>query len=129
MSRLLLDTHALIWFVDQPHRLSAVAFASISNPAHRLLVSAGTAWEIAVKVGTGKLTLSGPYRAWITQALTDLGAHLLPITLDHADVQIGLPFHHRDPFDRLLVAQAMVEGVPVVGADAQFDAYGVTRIW
>lgn len=86
-------------------------------------------WEIAIKVGTGKLALSGPYRAWTYQALSALGASLLPITIDHADVQLGLPFHHRDPFDRLLVAQSLAEGVPVVSADAQLDRYGITRIW
>jgi PIN domain nuclease of toxin-antitoxin system len=129
VTRLLLDTHALIWAVDAPARLSPAAAAALRNPAHRLLVSAGTAWEMAIKVGTGKLTLSGPYRAWITQALADLGAHLLPITIDHADVQGGLPFHHRDPFDRPLVAQSVVVAVPVVSGDTQLDAYGITRVW
>lgn len=127
--RVLIDTHALIWYVDQDHLVPAVAYATIADPTNDLLVSAATVWEVAIKVATGKLNLSGPYRAWMTKALADLGATVLPITIDYADAQAGLPFHHRDPFDRLLIAQARTEGVPVVGSDAQFDAYGVTRIW
>jgi PIN domain nuclease of toxin-antitoxin system len=125
----LLDTHALIWAVDDPTRLSPAAVVTLQDPANELLVSAATVWEVAIKVGVGKLTLSGPYRPWMIKALTDLGAAVLPITVEYADVQAGLPFHHRDPFDRLLVAQALVETVPVVSGDAQFDAYGVTRVW
>ncbi len=80
-------------------------------------------------MGLGKLNLSRPYRDWMTQALADLGANLLPITVAYADAQSGLPDHHRDPFDRLLVAQALVDGLSVVSADAAFDPYGVTRVW
>jgi PIN domain nuclease of toxin-antitoxin system len=76
-----------------------------------------------------KLTLSLPFRQWVNQAITDLSLSVLPITVNYADVQVGLPFHHRDPFDRLLVAQAIMENVPVVTADSMFDAYGVKRIW
>jgi PIN domain nuclease of toxin-antitoxin system len=125
----LLDTHALIWAVDDPTRLTPAAVAVLQNPMSLLLISAATVWETAIKVGTGKLTLSGPYRPWITKALSDLGAVVLPVTVEYADAQAGLPFHHRDPFDRLLVAQALVEGVPVVSGNTQFDAYGVVRIW
>jgi PIN domain nuclease of toxin-antitoxin system len=127
--RVLIDTHAPIWYVDQDHLLTPVAHATITDPANDVLVSAATVWEVAIKVGTGKLSLSGPYRAWMTKALADLGATVLPVTVEYADAQAGLPFHHRDPFDRLLVARALTEGVPIVGADAQFDAYGITRIW
>ena len=127
--RVLVDTNALIWAVDDPTRLTPAATLTLQDPANELLVSAATVWEVAVKVGTGKLRLSGSYRAWMTKALADLGAAVLPITVEYADAQAGLPFHHRDPFDRLLVAQALTEGISIVGADAQFDAYGVARIW
>ena len=90
---------------------------------------AGTIWEIAIKAGLKKLNLSRPYRPWIEQAITGLAVTILPITVEHADVQAGLPHHHRDPFDRLLVAQALVENMPVVSADAQLDAYGINRLW
>ncbi len=127
--RLLIDSHALIWAVDDPNRLTAISSSALQNPRNQLIVSAATIWEVAIKVGTGKLKLSGPYRPWITKAIFDLGATILPITIDYADFQAGLPFHHRDPFDRLLIAQSIVESIPVVSGDALFDAYGITRIW
>jgi PIN domain nuclease of toxin-antitoxin system len=86
-------------------------------------------WEIAIKLGMAKLSLSMPYRQWMNQALDGLQASLLPITVEYAERQAELPSHHRDPFDRLLIAQALVEDVPVVSADATFEQYGVTRIW
>ena len=127
--RVLLDTHALIWYVDQDHLLSASAHAAITNPANELLLSAGTIWEVSIKVGLNKLSLSMPFRQWMNKAIADLGLTLLPITVEYADVHAGLPRHHGDPFDRLLVAQAQVENVSLVSADAVFDQYGVNRIW
>ncbi len=127
--KLLVDTHALIWYVDQDHLLSPAAHAAITNPSNDLLLSSGSIWEIAIKVGLKKLTLSLPYRAWIEKAIADLGLSLLPITVEYADAQAVLPNHHRDPFDRLLVAQAQVEGVPLVSDDVTLDSYGITRIW
>ena len=127
--RHLIDSQSLIWYVDQDHLLGAAAHAAITDPANDLLLSAATVWEIGIKVGLGKLTLSLPYRQWMNQAIADLGLWLLPITVEYADVQAGLPRHHGDPFDRLLVAQAMVERVAVISSDPQLDAYGVSRIW
>ena len=127
--KLLVDTHAFIWYVDQDHLLSPAAHAAISDPSHDLLLSSGTIWEIAIKVGLKKLTLSQSYRTWIEKAIADLGLSILPITAEYADAQAVLPNHHRDPFDRLLVAQARVEGVPLVSADAILDSSGITRIW
>ena len=114
--RLLLDSHAIIWYVDQDHLLSPAAHSAITDPANDLLVSAGTLWEIAIKVGSGKLSLSAPYRTWMTKAVGDLWATVLPITIEYAEAQAGLPSHHRDPFDRLLVAQALIEHVSVVSS-------------
>jgi len=127
--RRLIDTQAVIWYVDQDHLLSPAAHAAITDPANDLLLSAASVWEMAIKVGLGKLTLSLPYRQWINQAIADLGLAILPITVDYADVQSGLPRHHGDPFDRLIVAQAVVEGIPIISSDAQLDAYGINRIW
>ena len=127
--RLLLDSHTLIWSADRPAQVTSAAMTAMIDPANELLVSAATIWEIAIKVGLGRLPLSLPYRQWMEQAMVDLGLVLLPITLDHAERQTLLPWHHRDPFDRLLVAQAQVEGVPLVSADATLDAYGIPRIW
>lgn len=127
--RLLVDSHALIWALDDPSQLSGPATLALQDPLNVLLVSAATVWELAIKTGVGKLSLSLPYRQWIERAIADLGLTILPVTVEYADRQAGLPMHHRDPFDRLLIAQALVEGIAVVCGDAVFDAYGVSRIW
>jgi len=127
--RHLIDAQALIWYVDQDHLLTWSARAAISDPANELVLSVGTIWEIGIKVGLGKLSLSLPYRRWMDTAIADLDLELLPITVEYADVQAGLPGHHRDPFDRLLAAQALKDGLPLISADAIFDQYGVRRIW
>jgi PIN domain nuclease of toxin-antitoxin system len=127
--RLLIDTHTLIWAADDPTRLSGLATAALQDPANDLLLSAATVWELAIKIGQGRLTLSLPYRQWMEKAITDLELSILPITVEYAERQAGLPAHHKDPFDRLIIAQALVEGIAVAGADPAFDAYGVTRIW
>ncbi|MBI3465847.1 MAG: type II toxin-antitoxin system VapC family toxin [Planctomycetes bacterium] len=127
--RLLLDSHILLWAVDQPSQLSTAAALALQDPTNDLLVSAGSIWEIAIKVGLKKLTLSFPYKQWLNTALTDLTATLLPITVDYVDLLTTLPLHHRDPFDRLMVAQAVVEQVSIVSSDPAFDLYGVQRLW
>lgn len=127
--RVLLDTHTVIWWVDQDSLLSSASHATIADPVNELLVSAATVWEIAIKLGLEKLSLSMPYQRWMNQTLTDLRASLLPLTVEYAGTQAGLPYHHRDPFDRLIIAQALVEKVPVIGADSIFEEYGVSRIW
>jgi PIN domain nuclease of toxin-antitoxin system len=127
--KLLLDTHSLIWALDQVAKLSPAAVTALQDPNNQLLLSAVTIWEVSIKVGLGKLTLSLPYRQWMEKAILDLGLSLVPITVEYADVQATLPHHHGDPFDRLLIAQALTEGTPVVSADSAFDAYGVSRVW
>ena len=127
--RLLIDSHALIWFVDQHQQLSTVSHAAMSDPSNELLLSAGSIWEIAIKVGLGKLVLTQPYLLWMSQALSDLGITVLPVTVEYADAQANLPKHHSDPFDRLIVAQAIIEKVSIVSADGRIDAYGITRLW
>jgi PIN domain nuclease of toxin-antitoxin system len=127
--KVLIDTQSVIWYVDQDQLLSPAAHGAITNPANQLLFSAASVWESAIKVGLGKLTLSLPYRQWMAKAIADLGLVILPITVEYADVQAGLPQHHRDPFDRLIVAQAIVERMSVVSNDGQLDAYGIHRIW
>jgi PIN domain nuclease of toxin-antitoxin system len=126
---LLVDTHTLIWAVDDPARLGMRAAQELRNLSNDVLVSVATVWEISIKYGLGKLALSKAFRDWIVEALNRLDASLLPITIDSADAQSSLPHHHRDPFDRMLVAHSAVEGVPLVSGDAAFDAYGIPRIW
>ena len=129
MNDSLLDTHAILWFFQDDPRLSAAARAWIEDPGNRKRVSIASCWEIAIKVGTGKLNLGEPTRPYLDRAIAGSNFELLPISLDHATMVERLPLHHKDPFDRLLIAQAIVEGVPIVGADAAFDAYPVRRIW
>lgn len=127
--RHLVDAHSLIWALNDPTKLGTAAAMALQDSENELLVGAGTLWELSIKTALAKLTLSMPFRQWMEKAITDLGLVVLPILLDHADRQSGLPFHHRDPFDRLLAAQSLVEGMPLVSADAIFDQYGVNRIW
>lgn len=126
--RVLIDSHALIWYVDQHKLLSHASHAAISDPANDLLLS-GSIWEIGIKIGLGKLVLTQPFKAWMNQAISDLEVSVLPLSVEYIDLQSTLPKHHGDPFDRLIVAQAMVEQVSVISADANLDAYGITRIW
>ena len=127
--RLLLDAHILIWAADNPAKIPATLLSWLQDPAHDRLVSSATLWEMAIKSSLEKLPLSLPYRQWMEKAIADLCLVVLPITLDHVDQQTRLPWHHKDPFDRLLAAQALVEGIPLISADAIFDQYGVNRLW
>jgi PIN domain nuclease of toxin-antitoxin system len=127
--RILLDTHALLWFVWNHPSLSATALNHIVNPANVLLLSAGTIWEMAIKVNIGKLTFASPFDVFVNQAISTSRLTVLPIEVGHAAALTNLPLHHRDPFDRLLVAQALTENVPLLSADVVFDAYAVTRLW
>ena len=127
--RFLLDTHVVIWWVDQDRLLSVPAHEAIADPQNELNVSAATIWEIAIKTGIGKLKLSRPYRDWMNQAISDLRAKILPISVDYSHAQTSLPPHYGDPFDRLLVAQSIVEQVSIISSDVAFDSYGVNRLW
>jgi PIN domain nuclease of toxin-antitoxin system len=127
--RLLIDTHVLVWAMDDPTKLTPTATSALQDPANELLLSAATVWELAIKTGLGKLRLNLPYRQWMNLAIADLGLTVLPITVDYADAQANLPIHHGDPFDRLIIAQALTERIAVVSADVAFDPYGVPRLW
>lgn len=127
--RLLLDTHAFLWFIMGSPNLSVTARALIENPANERLLSVASLWEVAIKVSLGRLTLSAPFDELIPAQLKLNGIDLLNINVDHLSALTKLPFHHRDPFDRLIIAQAMVEKLPVISLDAGFDTYGVIRDW
>ena len=127
--RLLLDTHTFIWFVIDSPKLSVTVRALIEDEDNEKLLSTASVWEIAIKQSTGKLYFGLPFRIFIEQQLSLNSIELLSINLDHIDVIAALPFHHRDPFDRLLIAQSMVERIPILSADSAFDAYPITRLW
>jgi PIN domain nuclease of toxin-antitoxin system len=127
--RVLLDTHAFLWFVLGDPQLSSTARQSIEDPGNEKLVSPASYWEIAIKIRLQKYTLSQPYEAFMQQGIAGNGFLILPIVPTHTAVLTTLPFHHRDPFDRLIIAQAMVEQISVISGDAAFAAYPVTCIW
>ena len=127
--RHLLDTHTLLWYTLADPQLSGTAKALILDPANEILISPASYWEIAIKLSIGKLTLHQPYDDFIDVCLNKYGFVILPIEPKHTAVLTTLPFHHRDPFDRLIIAQAMAEGIRVVSNDPAFDAYPVTRLW
>lgn len=127
--RLLIDTHAFLWFVAGDTALSAVAREHIENPESERYLSLASVWEIAIKHSLGRLTLALPLDELFERGTIENGIGLLGIERAHVLGVAELPFHHRDPFDRLLVAQAMREDLTIVGKDQAFDAYPVTRIW
>jgi len=127
--RLLLDTHTFLWFVLGDRRLSAKAKAAIEDPSNEKLLSPASYWEIAIKISLGKYTLSKPYEEFMEKGIGENGFGVLSIEPKHTAVLTTLPFHHRDPFDRLIIAQAVVEEVAVVSGDTAFDAYPITRLW
>lgn len=119
--RLLIDSNALIWMVGQPAVLSPQARRALQDPDNDRFVSLASIWEITIKLSRGKLVLPGKLEA----AVDGMAAAVLSITLAHIDRVGSLPFHHRDPFDRMIIAQAMEEGLTVVTRDRHFQAYGV----
>ena len=126
---LLLDTHAFLWFISGDARLSKDARLSIENEGNQIFVSAGTLWEIAIKTSLGRLKFSGGFKDLISDQLRLNGFNILPITPSHLDIVVALPFLHRDPFDRLLIAQAKAESWAIISADVVLDSYEVTRLW
>jgi PIN domain nuclease of toxin-antitoxin system len=127
--RLLLDTHTFIWFIEGNLRLSAVARAVIEQPDAQRFVSIATAWELAIKMSLGRLELSGRFDEIIPSQIDNNAMTMLPISVDHLTRLTTLPLHHRDPFDRMLIAQALEDRLVMVGADVAFDAYAVERVW
>jgi len=126
---MLLDTHAFLWFWWDDARLSKSASLAICDASNRKLISPASSWEVAIKVSRKKLDLGAPYRGFIHMHMVRNNFESLPITDDHMAALVELPFHHNDPFDRMLIAQAFEERISIVSSDVQFDAYGVKRIW
>lgn len=126
---LLLDTHVLLWALMEPGRLSRKARQTIQASENTLLVSSASAWEIALKHRLGRLPEAEAVVRGYRKHLATLRAGELPITSDHAILAGALHIAHRDPFDRMLAAQALVEGVPLVTSDPAFKGLGVTTLW
>ena len=127
--RLLLDTHAFLWFLLDDPKLSVAAGNLIADPGSDIEISPATYWEVAIKISLRKYTLSESFEVFMEREITSNDFHILHIAPKHVAVLTTMPFHHRDPFDRLLIAQAVVERIPIVSGDAAFDAYPITRLW
>ncbi len=127
--KLLLDTHAFLWWVNDAPELSAKARKVIADPANECLLSLASCWEMAIKTSIGKLKLQGTVERFIPEQLAANNFGSLDIAFRHVARVAALSFHHRDPFDRLLAAQSLEDHLPIVSADAIFQAYGARRIW
>lgn len=127
--RLLLDTHVFLWWNEASPRLSRGAHRLLADPANGLFLSVASAWEIALKVQTGKLVLPIPAPVYLPSRVNHYGIEILTVTLEHVLASSALPSHHRDPFDRMLVAQAQVEQLTVVTHDSQVRRYAVETVW
>jgi PIN domain nuclease of toxin-antitoxin system len=127
--RLLLDTHALIWWLNDNVRLGRSGYAAIEEGTNHIFVSAATAWEIATKHRLGKLPGVGPLAEEIATAIKEEGFEELAVTVAHGERAGRLPGPHRDPFDRMLIAQAQAEDLAIVSNEALFDRFGVRRVW
>lgn len=123
--KLLLDTQALLWWREGNSRLGPKARAHIARDAAEVRVSAASAWEIAIKVQSGRLPFREPVAIWMPAAIADSGFLTLSVTLEHAVAVAELPQHHGDPFDRLLIVQAQIERLTIVTSDTAFDDYDV----
>lgn len=126
---LILDSHSLLWFADDDPQLPASAKLLIEDPNNTKYVSLMSIWEIAIKAASGKLKLKREAGVYLADVMAKNGFLLLNPTYDHAILAASLPLHHKDPFDRFLIAQSLHENMAIISADEIFDAYSVARIW
>jgi len=127
--RLLVDTHVFLWWVEGDRALPAKVRAALANPENECLISLVSAWELTIKASLGKLKLASPVQRYVVEHVTANGFRFLDIRMPHIGRVETLPAHHGDPFDRLLIAQALEEKLPIATADPIFSKYGVKRIW
>ncbi len=126
--KLLLDTHTFLWFVNDNPKLSDHLKDLIEDTNNVSYLSVASLWEMSIKYNLGKLTLDPSYEEFVDREVTTSAIQLLNIELEHLRINATLPFHHRDPFDRLIIAQSMAEDIPIVSVDLAFDKYSVTLI-
>jgi PIN domain nuclease of toxin-antitoxin system len=127
--RLLIDTHVLLWWLLGSEALATRARAMIADAENETFVSAASAWELSIKYKLGKLPTAAPLMANLPGAIVGENFAELPITVRHAQQAANLPMLHKDPFDRMLIAQALAESLVLVSNERLFDAYGVARLW
>lgn len=126
---LLLDSHSFVWWREEPHKLSPAALVKISNPNNHIFLSVVTVWELQIKIALNKFTIKGGLDNTVKDEQQNNGFQILPVQLSHALYLENLPLHHKDPFDRLLISQAIVENMSLVSADTHFAKYQVKLLW
>ena len=126
---LLLDSHAFVWMHEEPHKLSVNVAYEILNPANQIFVSVATIWELQIKIALKKFSFSDTLENVILREQQTNKMQILPVKLSHALYLENLPLHHKDPFDRLLISQAIVENMTLVTADSEFAKYKVKLLW
>ena len=129
MEGALVDTHSVIWMVSDEAKLGGRAREVLFDPAIKKYISPATYWEIAIKIKTGKLQLTTGYDDFLAEVMDEYGLEILHIQPHHTSFLTTLDLFHKDPFDRLLIAQASTEGMPIISIDDKFDAYPVQRWW
>ena len=126
---LLLDTHTFLWFLRNDPRLSETAVERIEDRSTRCFLSLASVWEMVIKISIGKLALAQSLEEFLPFQLQINGLILLPVRVEHLYQVSNLTLHHKDPFDRLLIVQSLMEAMPLISADPVMDAYGIQRIW
>jgi PIN domain nuclease of toxin-antitoxin system len=126
--KLLLDTHIFIWWANQPDKLSQAALSALQDEANELLLSVATVWEMQIKIQLAKLKLSLPLNELVESQQEINNLKILPVALNHVLALDALPYHHKDPFDRLLIAQSLEEGATLVSTDSKFSEYSITLL-
>jgi PIN domain nuclease of toxin-antitoxin system len=127
--RLLLDTHTFLWFIGGDAALSPYARQLIEDRTNERLLSIASLWEMAIKVSLGRLTVPLPFTALVAEHVYGNAIDLLRILPGHLDTLIALPFYHKDPFDRIIIAQGQAENIPILSRDPAFDSYAIRRLW
>jgi PIN domain nuclease of toxin-antitoxin system len=127
--KVLIDTHAFLWLLTGDARLSERAKEVFLDTEHKIFLSAASLWEISIKISLGKLELKKGWMATIQKEMKQNLIFWLPVEMPHCEQLTKLPFHHRDPFDRMLIAQAMVEGMHILSNDSEFSKYSINFIW
>ena len=127
--RLLLDTHTFIWYVTDHKKLSSTAQLLINNADNDIVLGKASVWEMAIKHSIGKLSFDTPFDIFIARQINLNNIELLDIKTNHLIAVATLPLHHGDPFDRLIIVQAMLEGLPIIRTDVVFDTYTIQRLW